>query len=122
MKVEKDTVISDTEITEQITMLGSYLGEVTVKENGFLLLHGIAHKNITVEPEGKLEVAGLVEGDVFNLGGDICIKGIVVGDVKTYTGGTTVSRCASVAEPHHTPYDKNLDFPLADGEELSPAS
>lgn len=96
MRTEHGKIEGDIEIDSQLTMHGIFAGKVTVKSGGFLVLHGMATKDLVVEHGAVVEVPGMVAGNVINSGGMLSVTGTVTGQVIEQAGETEISPNASI--------------------------
>lgn len=77
-------------LTDELTLHGMVIGDITVLENGVLHLHGTCTGSLIVERGGRAEVYGVVVNDVINRGGDIEVRGMIHGLVREGAGRTLV--------------------------------
>ena len=96
MRTEHGRIQGDTEIDSQLKMHGMFAGKVTVKSGGFLVLHGMATKDLVVEDAAVVELPGMVGGNVVKSGGRLSVTGTVTGQVIGQAGETGVSPNASI--------------------------
>ena len=96
MQVEHGKVEGDVEIIGEYQMHGMFTGNLVVKADGSLMLHGIATKSVTLESGSFVNVLGTVSGDVINNGGELKISGIVAGKVVENSGVTVIDSSALV--------------------------
>ena len=96
MNTEHGKIEGDVEITSMLKMHGMFTGNVTVKGSGYLVLHGTATKSIFVETGAKVEIPGMVTGDVINNGGKLSISGSISGQVVEKAGETIIAQVASI--------------------------
>jgi cytoskeletal protein CcmA (bactofilin family) len=96
MNTENGKIEGDVEITFELKMHGMFLGNVTVKNGGYLILHGMATKSLVVEPGAAVEIFGMVIGNVINNGGKLFIAGRVNGQIIENAGITNISDNASI--------------------------
>lgn len=69
----------DIVVSDAFQMNAMFAGNVTVVAGGHLILNGTATKNVTCKTWGKLEVNGMVIGDLLDAGGEIALRGMVKG-------------------------------------------
>ncbi len=79
MKIEHGKIEGDIEIDSDLKMHGMFTGNVTVKRGGHLILHGLAAQDLITEPDSKVEIKGMVKGNVINKGGQFSVSGMVSG-------------------------------------------
>ncbi|MFT3777792.1 MAG: hypothetical protein QM772_05855 [Ottowia sp.] len=72
-------VRGDVKIDEPVEMHGLYVGNVTVKAGGLLVLRGMVNGNLTVCRGAAARVAGMVRGDLIDEGGQVEVSGMVSG-------------------------------------------
>ncbi|OOE42695.1 hypothetical protein [Salinivibrio kushneri] len=96
MTREYEIIKGDVEITSELNMNGMFLGNVTIKDGGYLVLNGMAKKSLVVEYGAVVEIPGMVTGDVINNGGNLSISGMVCGQVIENEGTTNITENASI--------------------------
>lgn len=96
MNTEHGKIEGDVEITSALKMHGMFAGNVTVKEGGYLVLHGMATKSLYIETGAEVEIPGTVTGDVINNGGKLSITGSISGQVVEQAGETIIAQGASI--------------------------
>lgn len=79
MKIEHGKIEGDIDIASGLKMHGMFTGNVTVKRGGHLILHGLAAQDLIIEPDSKVEIMGMVKGNVINKGGQFSVSGMVSG-------------------------------------------
>ncbi len=79
MKIEHGKIEGDIEIDSDLEMHGIFTGNVTVKRGGHLVLHGLAAQDLIIEPNSKVEIIGVVKGNVIDKGGQFTVSGMVSG-------------------------------------------
>lgn len=89
MRTEDGVVRGSVEVSDDFTLRGIADGHVTVVHGGCLDLCGICAGSLTIQPGGFATVRGIVNGDVFNDGGNLDVRGIVCGHVETTSEGVT---------------------------------
>ena len=95
MQIEYGKIDGDIEIASDFEMHGMFTGAVTVKDGGFLVLHGTA-KTIIVENGSTVEIPGMVTGNVINLGGYLKVSGMICGALIRQAGQTDILAKASI--------------------------
>lgn len=73
-----------------------YLKGVRSRLRLYLVLHGMASKNVIVEEGAMAEIPCMVSGDMINRGGDLLISGTVVGGLFEESGTTQVTSDAVI--------------------------
>lgn len=96
MNTEHGKIEGDLEITSELKMHGMFTGDVTVKEGGYLIHHGMATKSLHIEAGAIVEILGTVSGNVINRGGKLLVSGSISGQVIEQGGETTITENASV--------------------------
>src|SRR4051812_5283114 len=111
MREERGTLAGDQLITEDVEIMGSIGGNLTVGEGGKVYLRGAVYGDILVDYGGRLHIfgratrtltvnrggkaihSGVLGGDVVNMGGRIFIEdtATITGKIKTKKGETKVA-------------------------------
>lgn len=84
---ERGTVRGDVVVAEEYHLHGTIKGNVLVQKNGRLHLDGVVDGNVVIESGGMVYLHGTVNGDVTNRG-MLNVAGMVNG-VLNDLGGTT---------------------------------
>jgi cytoskeletal protein CcmA (bactofilin family) len=82
-------------ISDELTVTGTILGDVTVVAGGHFQLDGEVIGDVTVMPGGTAELNGRVYGWAVNQGGTLTIRGTVTQLVDRH-GTTTVESTAVI--------------------------
>lgn len=90
MVEETGKIEGDLRIDGDFVLRGMVTGTVTVTDGGYCELHGVIGKDLIVEPGGIVTLHGMVIRDVFNLGGDLEIFGMIHGALHDQKGSTLV--------------------------------
>jgi cytoskeletal protein CcmA (bactofilin family) len=96
MNTENGKIEGDIEITSELNMHGMFTGNVTVKNGGHLMLHGMATKSLYLEQGSVVEISGTVSGNVINNGGKLFVTGTIFGQIIEQAGETHIAVGASV--------------------------
>lgn len=96
MKVIHNKVVGNTVITEDTRFHGTYEGQVTVKENKTLVLHGMIVGSLYLEDRSDVKVHGTVSKDIINQGGNLEIFGTVNGRIFNNSGTIFIDPNAKV--------------------------
>jgi cytoskeletal protein CcmA (bactofilin family) len=75
---------------------GMIVGDVKVEAPAVFLLNGTVTGSVTVCAGARVEVRGMVGGDVLNVGGDLHVYGTIDGDLRRNGGRTHVDAGAVV--------------------------
>lgn len=89
MRQEYGQVEGNIELNDHLALYGLCAGDITVHDGGALHLYGMCAGNVDVKPGGCARIYGLCTGDVINHGGELEVRGMVIGDIQK-KGGTTV--------------------------------
>ncbi|MFT3801032.1 MAG: hypothetical protein QM766_07410 [Burkholderiaceae bacterium] len=86
MRTESGLINGDLVVSEEVRLTGLVAGSILVVDGGVLNLHGMCAGSLTVNRGGRALVVGMVRGDVIKNGGEVEIKGMVGGAVRSGTG------------------------------------
>ena len=96
MRKEFGQLDGDQHLTDHLALYGLCTGDVVVEADGELHLYGMCAGDIELKPGGALCLYGMCNGDVVNTGGRVEISGLVVGNVEKKGGTTTILPTARV--------------------------
>lgn len=95
MDIERGKLVGPVDVALDLHLLGVIQGSVTVRAGADLLVDGMIAGDLHVEHGATATVAGLVTGQITNAG-QLVVRGIVVGTVRTLQGRTVVEPGAIV--------------------------
>jgi len=90
MRTEYGQIEGDLSVSDHLALYGLCAGDITVENGGALHLYGMCAGNVEVKKGGCAVVYGLCTGDAINSGGELEVRGMVIGDIKKLGGTTTV--------------------------------
>lgn len=96
MRQEFNLIEGDLEITDDVTLFGICHGDITVKPEGHLQLKGVCTGDVEVEEHAVVEISGIVQGKLHNCGGEVDVHGVIQGSLLSDAGRTTIHRDAMV--------------------------
>jgi len=91
-----NTIMDDYTLTESVELNGRCMGSLTVPSGIGLVLNGTCCDDLRVESGASADVNGTIMGDVRNHGGELRVRGVVMGDVVTTSGHTSVESGSTV--------------------------
>ncbi|WP_019277229.1 polymer-forming cytoskeletal protein [Vibrio coralliilyticus] len=95
MKFENGMISGDLTVEEELTLNGMVTGNIVVLDEAKLILNGTCNGSLEIQNGSEVDISGVVQGDINNLGGILRINGVVQGDVSD-AGTTVVSEGAEV--------------------------
>jgi len=96
MQSENGMLKGDIQVEHDLQLNGMVTGSVTVLRGAHFRLNGTACKDLIVEAGSSAEVNGRVSGNVVNVGGDLVIRGVIDGSLKTVSGSTQTDPSARI--------------------------
>ena len=90
MRTEYGQIEGDLSVSDHLALYGLCAGDITVEAGGALHLYGMCAGNVNVKKGGCAVVYGLCTGDAINDGGDLEVRGMVIGDITKHGGTTTI--------------------------------
>jgi len=95
MQIIHGRVESPLVVHSELEVRGTVAGSLRVSEAGDFVLRGVCEGDVVIEAGARAEIWGIVEGNLINRGGRVCLFGIVQGYSQRIDGQTSVS-CDSV--------------------------
>jgi len=86
MRIENRKLEGDVKINDEVTLNGTVGGSIIVSDSGNLVLNGIVCQDLILEKGSIVELFGTVNGDVRNRGGEIRVKGTIMGSIYKEAG------------------------------------
>ena len=97
-----NTKIPSQRLSGDLQLNGAAEGTIVVPDGVFFRLNGAIAGDLVVEEGGTAEVNGAVTGSVWNKGGAVVIRGMVMGAAHGHTSGqTTIEAGAMVNGQRH---------------------
>lgn len=89
-------------VDSELEIRGTVAGPLRIAENGAFVLRGVCEGDVVVEAGARAELWGIIEGNLINRGGRVCLFGLVHGYSQSDGGHTSVS-CDSVVRKGFRP-------------------
>lgn len=81
MAILKGPLKQNVEITEETSLLGEVVGNITLRAGASLQIHGVVTGNIHMERGSEVVVHGVVNGDIYHRTGSVHVYGTINGRV-----------------------------------------
>ncbi len=95
MQIIHGRVESPLVVHSDLEVRGTVAGSLRVSETGAFVLRGVCEGDVVIEVGACAEIWGIIEGNLINRGGRVCLFGLVQGYSQRLGGQTNIS-CDSV--------------------------
>jgi cytoskeletal protein CcmA (bactofilin family) len=96
MRKEYGQIEGDVTLGDALALYGLCAGDITVQRGGVLHLYGMCAGDVKVEAGASAVIYGMCTGDIVNSGGQVEVRGMVMGYIQKLDGTTTVLPGAKV--------------------------
>ena len=74
------------------------MGAISVSSAASFVLRGVCERDVVVEPGGRADIWGIVQGNLINRGGQVRVFGMIEGALQRLGGDTYVHAGSLVSE------------------------
>lgn len=78
-------------VDSALEVCGTVVGPLRVTSTGVFVLRGMCEDDVVIDANARAEIWGIVQGNLINRGGKVCMFGLVEGYVQRTSGQTAVS-------------------------------
>lgn len=78
-------------VDSALEVRGTVAGPLRVLASGALVLRGVCEGDVVIDSDAQAQIWGIVQGNLINLGGHVCVFGMIEGYVRQVSGQTVVS-------------------------------
>ena len=100
MTIERGKIEGDFTFQGEFTLQGMIAGNATAAAGARVSLLGMVSGDLVVEPGAEVELDGMVSKDVWNKGGNLRVRGTIIGTLHDHAGETLVDPEASIGHRH----------------------
>jgi len=98
MTIEHGKIEGDFTVHGEFMLHGMITGSATVETGAKLALHGMVCGDLIIENGAQVDLHGMVCRDVWNNGGTLEVRGMIIGTLHEHAGQTTVADNASIGQ------------------------